>query len=259
MRAANTSVRRWARGLAGVIVAATVMAACGQASDPLGTEVPRGSPTKEAKPTSTAEPTPSLDSPLPPSTTPEPSDTPVELPDAPQLDPQQTSQVLDSGSALCQGRGGIPGTAGYDPAAPGPHPVLVLDGNHDSGYTWFAWTPVPEPRNGVANLDQYTYAQLVACIDGRDVLELARVCDVTGSDGSVDPSRSVEIYNATSYHVTVYAAATGEPVAETSLPQSEPAGCPLSVIFSGDQTVVTLYASPSEDSLRAFLEPLIAS
>jgi len=257
MRVANRSVRRWARGLAGVIVVATVMVSCGQASDPLGTEVPSGSPTKAAKPASTAEATPSPASPLPTST-PEPSDAPVELPDAPQLDPQQTSQVLESGSALCQGRGGIPGTTGYDPAAPGPHPVLVLDGNHDSGYTWFAWTPVPEPGNGVANLDQYAYAQLVACVDGRDGLELARVCDVVGSDGSVDPARSVEIYNAASYHVSVYAAATGEPVAQTSLTESEPEGCPLSVIFSGDQTVLTLYASPSEDSLRVFLEPLIA-
>jgi hypothetical protein len=256
MRVANRSVRRWARGLAGVIVVATVMVSCGQASDPLGTEVPSGSPTKEAKAAATAEGTPSLASPLPTSTT-EPSDTPVELPDAPQLDPQQTSQVLESGSALCQGGGGIPGTAGYDPAAPGPHPVLVLDGNHDSGYTWFAWTPVPEPGNGVAHLDQYAYAQLVACIDAREGLELARVCDVVGSDGSVDPGRSVEIYNAANYHVSVYAAATGELVAETSLTQSEPEGCPLSVIFSGDQTVVTLYASPSEDSLRAILEPLI--
>jgi len=174
------------------------------------------------------------------------------LRDVPALDPAEATQVLTDASALCQGQGSIADTPAYDPTADGPHPVLVLTGTHDSDYRWFAWDPVPEPGTGIATLDQYAQAPLVACIDGSDGLELAHVCPVEGSD-----DRTVEIYTAASHHVTVYAAATGERVAEATLTDSEPQDCPLSVIFSGDQTVVRLYASPSEHSLRAFLDPLI--
>lgn len=192
-----------------------------------------------------------------PSTAPEPSQTPTELPDAPELDTQEMIEVLDNASALCHGEGRMPGTTPYNPAAARMHPVLVVDGNHRADYRLYAWAPIPEPGDGVVELNQYSYAQLVACIDAREGLELARVCDVQSSDGTVDKERRVKMYNAARYHVTVYAAATGELIAKTNLTESEPEGCPMSVIFSGDQTVVRLYASPSEESLRAFLAPLI--
>jgi hypothetical protein len=57
---------------------------------------------------------------------------------------------------------------GLEPSTDGPHPLLVLTGYHDSDYRWFAWTPVPDPGTGIATLDQYAQAQLVACVDRRD-------------------------------------------------------------------------------------------
>jgi hypothetical protein len=194
---------------------------------------------------------------LPPPTAVDPSQTPTELPDAPELDPQETMEVLERASALCRGEGGMPGTTPYDSATAGTHPVLVVDGNHHDDYRSYAWAPVPEPGDGVVRLNQYSYAQLVACIDSREGLELARVCEVQSSDGTVDKDRKIKIFNAARYHVTVYAAESGELIAETNLTESEAEGCPFSVIFSGDQTVVRLYASPSEESLRTFLAPLV--
>ena len=233
-----------------------VVGGCGQESSPqTSASSSAGSPSE----TPSATPTPDLGTPAivtpTPTTTPSPAgkaDTQPTLREAPALDPAEATQVLTDASALCQGQGGIANTPAYDPDTDGPHPVLVLTGNHDSDYRWFPWTPVPEPGKGIATLDQYAQAQLVACIDRRDGLDLARVCPVEESD-----DRTVEIYTAASYHVTVYAAATGERVADTSLTDSEPQDCPLSVIFSGDQTVVRLYASPSEESLRTFVDPLI--
>lgn len=233
-----------------------VVGGCGQEPSPqTSASSSAGSPS--ATPSATPTPAPRAPTAATPttSTTPSPTgqpDTQPALREAPALDPAEATQVLTDASALCQGQGGIANTPAYDPSTDGPHPALVLTGSHDSDYRWFAWTPAPEPGAGVATLDQYAQAQLVACIDRRDGLDLARVCPVEESE-----DRTVEIYNAASYHVTVYAAATGERVAEASLTDSEPQGCPLSVIFSGDQTVVRLYASPSEDSLRTFLDPLI--
>lgn len=183
--------------------------------------------------------------------------TAVEIPDGPELDTAQMVELSENVSTLCHGGGGIPGTTAYDPVTPELHPVLVYAGIHEDDYASYGWRPVPPPGNGILTYNQYAYAQLIACIDGREGLALARVCGVQGSDRSIDETRSVEIYNAASYHVTVYAAATGELVAETTLTESEPAECPFSVIFSGDQTVVRLYALPSDDSMLAFLNPLV--
>ena len=233
-----------------------VVGGCGQELSPQAvTEPPAGSPSETPSATPTPAPrAPTAATPTP-TTTPSPTgqaDTQAALREAPALDPAEATQVLTDASALCQGKGSIASTPAYDPGTDGPHPVLVLTGSHDSDYRWFAWTPVPEPGAGIATLDQYAQVQLVACIDRRDGLDLARVCPVEESE-----DRTVEMYNAASYHVTVYAAATGERVAEASLTDSEPQDCPLSVIFSGDQPVVRLYASPSEDSLRTFLDPLV--
>lgn len=232
------------------------LGACG-GGDAASNDTTTTTPVVTPSPVDSTVASPEPAAPIPKAPSPEATPLEVEIPEGPEMDTAQMVEFSENVSALCRGGGGVPGTAAYDPAAPGPHPVLVYAGNHDADYASYGWRPAPPPGNGILNYNQYAYAQLVACIDGREGLGLARVCDVQGSDGSIDETRSVEIYNAASYHVTVYAAATGEPVAETSLTQSEPEGCPLSVIFSGDQTVVTLYASPSEDSLRAFLEPLI--
>lgn len=231
-----------------------VVGGCGQGLSPQAvTSSPAGSPSET--PSATPTPAPRAPTAATPTTSTTPSPTgqdDTQLREAPALHPAEATQVLTDASALCQGQGGIANTPAYDPDTDGPHPALVLTGNHDSDYRWFAWTPAPEPGAGIATLDQYAQAQLVACIDRRDGLDLARVCPVEESD-----NRTVEIYTAASYHVTVYAAATGQRVAEASLTDSEPQDCPLSVIFSGDQPVVRLYASPSDDSLRAFLDPLI--
>ena len=233
--------------LIAVVVCPVLVVACGddghESADSTTTSVADDEPvsTTDAPPTTRAPRATEAPPQTPPATQ---APTTAEAPP-----PEVVSEMLDGAQAVCRGEGSLPGAAAYDPAAPGPHPVLVLVGDHPD-YGWYAWEPIPLPDSWAVDLNQSTRAQLVACIDRRDGLELAQVCEVSGAE-----DRSVEIYAATDSHVTLYEAATGETIAAATVTGSEPKSCPLSVIFSGDQTVVRLYSAPSGDSLSGFLSP----
>ncbi|TDW30972.1 hypothetical protein [Cryobacterium psychrophilum] len=230
----GSSLRRHIGVIAVGILAAWLMVGCSQVGAPTANDTATDSPPESSS--STTEPTVS---PTPPV--------------APETDSDDFVTLLGNVSALCGDGAGMPGTTAYDPAAQGRHPVFVVTGDHPDYDSYF---PVLWSGDGVVgNLDanQYTQAQLVACVDGRKGLELARACGPYG--GSED--HRVEIYEAAEYHITVHVAATGKPLTETSVIESELAECPLLVNFSHDQTVVRRYSGPSEESLRAVLAPLI--
>ena len=161
-------------------------------------------------------------------------------------------EVLARAEAVCRGAA-MAEAAVYDPDEPGPHPVLVFAGNHPDYGLYELLPEVPLAEGWNADLNKYSEVELVTCVDGRDGLELAQVCEVSG-----EPGRSVEIYDAAGFNLTLRVAATGEAIATGTVDGSEPEECPISVIFSGDQEVVRLYTVPSAESLSEVLAPLVA-
>jgi len=226
------------------VLAVAVMVSCGgddRAADDVAMATTTA-PTSTTLPPTTLLPTTLLPTTSPPTTT-VPTTT---------LSNEQYVDALIGAEAVCHGAG-MADAAAYDPEDPGPHPVLVFAGNHPD-YSLYELLPDPSlPDGWVADLNQYAEAELVACVDGRDGLELARVCEVSG-----EPDRSVEIYSAAGYEVTLRVAATGEVIASDVVSGTEPMDCPLGVIFSGHQTLVRLYTVPSGESLGQFLAPHVA-
>ncbi len=103
------------------------------------------------------------------------------------------------------------------------------------------------------NADAYAQVDVVACAV-RTADELAQTCEGY-EDEETGTSGTVRWHTAT-YELTVYAAQSGEELGSTTLEAGDDV-CPSLATFDDGETEIDLYASPSEDDLRSFLQPFI--
>lgn len=156
--------------------------------------------------------------------------------------------ILTDFGDVCRGVS-LPGATAYDPAVPGPHPVVAITGEGTDFDP--ALSDLPDTWDPV--IGQEATVELVACL-ARTEATLAQTCDGYQDDDGGDTGNVVEMYDTT-YDVRLIAATTGEEVASTEL-QATGEDCPFLVFFDEGEKVKPWYSEPT-DALVAFLAEFV--
>lgn len=156
---------------------------------------------------------------------------------------------------VCSSQVGFDGAAAYDAAAPGPH-VLVLfesfgaDGDLvQSGRSSMPAGWLLEEDSDFEDNSEMAEVELVGCLQRTDETANGTTCEFD-DDGDVVTLELVD----TVHELTLYAAATGEEVATTTL-ESASTECPFFATF--DPEDLRFFNEPSDDELIAALAPTI--
>lgn len=127
----------------------------------------------------------------------------------------------------------VAGATAYDPATPGIHPLVALEGI-DANPLAESYADVPAEWKIVFSdaTDEYAKAQLVLCMV-RTASEFIDECTGYESDGQATEN-VVQLYSA-QYAVQMYEAATGKELGRTSF-TTNPEACPVFVTFAEGET-----------------------
>ena len=153
----------------------------------------------------------------------------------------------DDFESVCRGTG-VAAAAAYDPAAPGPHPLLVFAGEDPEYSQRFATLP----DGWEASYPDLDRAELVVCVDRTSATQV-RTC--TDYEVDAEGDYRVEVFDA-SYEVTLYRATDASVVDSTSFDVVSD-GCPGFVLFTEGEEVKEWF-DPYDDRLEAFLQPHVA-
>jgi hypothetical protein len=156
---------------------------------------------------------------------------------------------------VCSSQVGFDGAAAYDPATPGPH-VLVLfesfgaDGDLvQSGRSAMPAGWLLEEDGDFEDNSEMAEVELVGCMQRTEETANGTSCEFD-DDGDVVTLELVD----TVHELTLYAAATGDEVASTTL-ESASTECPFFATF--DPEDLRFFNEPSDDELIAALAPTV--
>ncbi len=152
--------------------------------------------------------------------------------------------------AVCNGASQSKAAA-YDAKATGVHPVLLFAGKGDERVQK-SGLPADWTIEWAADKDALAGIQLVACAE-RTGETFVKDCTGYESKGTAT-GNVVKLYDAT-YKVTVFAAATGKPVTDTTL-TAKGKECPMFATFKSDEHTKDEYAFDL-DAVQTFLKPLV--
>ncbi len=155
-------------------------------------------------------------------------------------------------------RGTIDGVPAYvaEPGSGKVHPVLVFENRFSAENNSFSQIypstlkfPVPWM---VDYEGDFSTVEVVACLEKEETTFLA-TCDY--QDDESDKVFLLDLYNV-NYKVTVYAAQSGEVLANTNI-QASVDDCPMFHMFSDDEEKEDYFASVTVSELQDFLAPIV--
>ncbi|MBA2382976.1 MAG: hypothetical protein H0V73_12770 [Chloroflexi bacterium] len=158
---------------------------------------------------------------------------------------------------VCETQVGFGGTAAYD-ATPGIHPVaLFYDYGEppsliEASVTLPAGWAITQDAN-YADSSEFAALQLIACSRRTKAVPNGTMCDFTPSGGGT--TTTLELTD-TAYEMTVYAAATGQPVGKPKTLEASDAECPMIAAFKESDT--RFLNTPTEDQYVAALKGFVA-
>ena len=157
---------------------------------------------------------------------------------------------------VCETQVGFGGAAAYE-ATPGVHPVVLFSDHGDpptlitSSVTLPSGWAVKEDLD-FANNSELATAQLIACSRRTALTPNGTKCDFTLNDGG---TVALELAD-TVYKLTIYAARTGEQVAEAVTLEAADTECPMFASFREGDTLFLNY--PTEDQYVNALKGTVA-
>lgn len=157
-------------------------------------------------------------------------------------------QILTSGDfeQVCGG-GTVSGATEYS-KKPGVHPLIAFEGEDPE----YDYTSMTLPEGWQSDLAAET-TELVLCMD-RVSEKKINTCEDYESDDRPEPF-DVEVYAAT-YDVTLYAATTGEVIANGTVEGTDKE-CPFLVFFDEEEDVQREYADVSAH-VRSFVKDYVS-
>lgn len=156
---------------------------------------------------------------------------------------------------VCSSQVGFDGAAAYDPAAPGPHALVLFESfGADGDLVQSGRSSMPAGWLVEEDLDfednsELAAVELVGCLQRTEETANGTECDFE-DDGDTVTLALVD----TVHELTLYEAATGDEVASTTL-ESASSECPFFASFDPDD--LRFFNEPSDDELIAALAPTI--
>jgi hypothetical protein len=164
----------------------------------------------------------------------------------------QASQLFpDDFKGVCSGASVSNATA-YDPEAAG-HKALYFATYEDDLLDQSSTLPGDWTVQWSADGDALRAIDVVACAR-RTAASQVKVCD--GYEEDDKPTQNKVNWHTATYELSVWEAATGKKLAETTLEATD-TDCPMFMSFDGDSDTVDGYASLPDTAVADFLRPHI--